>query len=105
MRSMAALVFPEFQTLDFFGPIEMLGGFRDEIEITTVAKAQGLVPSRHGQRISVDKTISEKRDYDLLFIPGGDSALIAARDEELMQWIRDVSANKSKPLWRIPRLI
>lgn len=96
MRSMAALVFPEFQTLDFFGPIEMLGGFRDEIEITTVAKAQGLVPSRHGQRISVDKTISEKRDYDLLFIPGGDSALIAARDEELMQWIRDVSANAER---------
>jgi hypothetical protein len=60
MRTMAALVFPEFQTLDFFGPIEMLGGFRDEIEIVTVAKEAGPVASRHGQRIVVDKLISRK---------------------------------------------
>ncbi len=93
MRKMAALVFPGFQTLDFFGPIEMLGGFRDEIEVITVAKGRAPVPSRHGQRISVDKVLAEDRAYDLLFIPGGDSALVAAEDEELMQWIRDVSAN------------
>lgn len=96
MRTMAALVFPEFQTLDFFGPIEMLGGFRDEIEVITVAKEAGPVVSRHGQRIVVDKLISEKSDYDLLFIPGGDSALIAAGDEDLMQWVRDVSANAER---------
>ena len=38
MRKMAALVFPGFQTLDFFGQIELLGGFRDDIELMTVAK-------------------------------------------------------------------
>ncbi|MEM8749189.1 MAG: DJ-1/PfpI family protein [Pseudomonadota bacterium] len=96
MRTMAALVFPEFQTLDFFGPIEMLAGFRDEIELVTVANEAGPVPSRHGQRIVVDKLISEKSDYDLLFIPGGDSALIAAEDEELMQWVRDVSVGAER---------
>jgi transcriptional regulator GlxA family with amidase domain len=92
MRTMAALVFPGFQTLDFFGPIEMLGGFRDEITITTVAKGRDPVPSRHGQKIIVDKILSEKADYDLLFIPGGDSALEAARDAELMQWVGHASA-------------
>ena len=93
MRTMAALVFPGFQTLDYFGPIEILGGFRDEIEITTVAKGRDPVPSRHGQRIIIDKVLSEQSDYDLLFIPGGDSALEAAGDEDLMQWIRQTSAN------------
>lgn len=91
MRTMAALVFPGFQTLDYFGPIEMLGGFRDEIELVTVAKKLDPVPSRHGQRICVDLTLAEKMDYDLLFIPGGDSAITAAEDEELLQWIRDVT--------------
>jgi len=91
MRTMAALVFPQFQTLDFFGPIEMLGGFLDEIEVVTVAKQAGPISSRHGQKIVVDKLLSQKSDYDLLFIPGGDSALEAAKDEELMQWIKDVS--------------
>jgi transcriptional regulator GlxA family with amidase domain len=92
MRTMAALVFPGFQTLDFFGPIEMLGGFRDEIAVTTVAKGRDPVPSRHGQRIMVDRVLSEKHNYDLLFIPGGDSALEAAGDEDLKQWIRQASA-------------
>ncbi|MEM9061515.1 MAG: DJ-1/PfpI family protein [Pseudomonadota bacterium] len=96
MRTMAALVFPGFQTLDFFGPIEMLGGFYEEIEVITVAQGSDPVPSRHGQRISVDKILSEKTDYDLLFIPGGDSALDAAKDESLMQWIRETSAQAER---------
>ena len=88
---MAALVFPGFQTLDYFGPIEMLGGFRDEIKTITVAKTADPVVSRHRQRIVVDATIEEGTDYDLLFIPGGDSALEAAKDQDLMDWVRETS--------------
>ena len=93
MRTLAALVFPGFETLDYFGPIEMLGGFGNEIEIITVAKGSDPVPSVHGQRVVVDKILSEKNDYDMLLIPGGDSALIESQDVELMEWIRETSAN------------
>ena len=98
MKKMAALVFPEFQTLDYFGPIEMLGGFRDEIEVITVAKEAAPVVTRHRQRVVVDKTLAEGSDYDLLFIPGGDSALIAAKDEAFMQWVRDASERAERVL-------
>ena len=91
MRKMAALVFPGFQTLDYFGPIEMLGGFRDEIEVVTVASSLDPVPSRHGQRIVPDRTLAESCDYELLFVPGGDSALDAAKDPAFMDWIRDTA--------------
>lgn len=74
----------------------MLGGFGQETEIITVAKGRDPVPSCHGQRIVVDKTISEKNDYDLLLIPGGDSALIEGKDEELLQWLREASAKAEK---------
>lgn len=96
MRTLAALVFPGFQTLDYFGPIEMFGDPAYDIEIITVAKSSGPVPSRHGQRLVVDALLSEKNDYDLLFIPGGDSALIEAEDQELMQWIKDASENAER---------
>ena len=76
----------------------MLGGFRDEIETITVATSLEPVASRHGQRILADKTLSEKTDYDLLFIPGGDSALEAAKDAELMDWVRAVSENADRVL-------
>ena len=98
MRTLAALVFPGFQTLDYFGPIEMLGDPEYEIEIITVAKSLNPVPSRHGQRIVADKLLSEKNDYDLLFIPGGDAALVEAEDEALKQWIRDASTNAERVL-------
>lgn len=96
MKTLAALVFPGFETLDYFGPIEMLGGYGQETKIITVAQNPEPVPSVHGQRIVIDKTVSEKIDYDLLLIPGGDSALEAAKDAELMQWIRDVSASAER---------
>lgn len=96
MRTLAALVFPGFETLDYFGPIEMLGGFGKETQIITVAKGSDPVLSCHGQRIVIDKTIYEKNDYDLLFVPGGDVALHEGEDEELLQWIREVSANAER---------
>lgn len=76
--------------------MEMLGGFGEETEIITVAKGCEPVPSCHGQRIVVDKTIYEKNDYDLLFIPGGNSALIEGEDEEMLQWIREASVKAER---------
>ncbi|MGB7336930.1 MAG: DJ-1/PfpI family protein [Salaquimonas sp.] len=96
MKTLAALVFPGFETLDYYGPIEMLGGYGNETEIITVAKGPDPVPSVHGQRIMIDKTIAEKHDYDLLLIPGGDAALAQAQDKELMDWIIQVSENAER---------
>ena len=91
MKSLAALVFPGFETLDYFGPIEMLGGYGKETEIITVAQTLDPVPSVHGQRIVPDRALAEKDDYDLLLIPGGDSALEVAKDEAFMGWLRRAS--------------
>lgn len=96
MRTLAALIFPGFQTLDFFGPIEMLGGIGDDIEIVTVAKTKDPVASRHGQRITPDRALSESDNYDLVLIPGGDAGLEAIKDAEFVQWIRDASANAER---------
>jgi hypothetical protein len=60
MRILAAMVFSSFQTLDYFAPIEMLGDYGDQIEIITVAKGNDPVPSVHGQKIVIDKQLSEK---------------------------------------------
>ncbi len=96
MKTLAAFVFPGFETLDYFGPIEMLGGYGNETEIITVAKERDPVPSSHGQRIVPDKILSEKNDYDLILIPGGDPALAQGEDEEVVQWIREASANAER---------
>lgn len=87
MRTLAAFVFPGFQTLDFYGPMEMLGGMREEISIVTVSETMEPVPSVHHQRIVPDKCIADGSDYDLLFLPGGDTALEAAKNPAIAEWI------------------
>ncbi|MEM8795051.1 MAG: DJ-1/PfpI family protein [Pseudomonadota bacterium] len=91
MKSLAVFIFPEIQTLDLFGPIEMLGGFRDQIKITLVAESAEPVITRHGQHVVPDATIHENRKYDLLLIPGGDSAIEAGRRSAAVDWIRAVA--------------
>lgn len=96
MRTLAAVVFPGFQTLDFFGPIEMFGDPAYDIDVITIAARAEPVSSRHGQRIVPDITMAERTDYDLLFIPGGDSALKECTTPNILQWIRDVSSNAER---------
>jgi putative intracellular protease/amidase len=95
LRTIAVLVFPGFQTLDLFGPLEMLGDLDGEVEITVVAETLEPVASVHGQRLLPDKTVSDGSEYDLLLIPGGDSALIAAKNNAITEWIIE-TANKAE---------
>ena len=89
MKKLAVFIFPGIQTLDLFGPIEMLAGFDDRIALTMVAETLAPLPTRHGQRICPDKTIDDGSDYDLLLIPGGDSAIDAGHRPEVIQWLQE----------------
>ena len=93
MKKLAVLVFPGFQTLDLFGPLEMLGDLGDKFEITIVAETFEPVTSVHGQSLLVDKTIADGCKYDLLFIPGGDSALEIAKISTVADWIVETATN------------
>ncbi len=94
MKTLAALVFPGFQTLDLYGPIEMLGDHDvGSVDIKIVAETRDPVPSYHQTRTAVDRTLADGADYDLLLIPGGDSAPLDPRNEAINQWIVDVSGN------------
>lgn len=88
LKRLAVLVFPGVQTLDLFGPIELLGGFDDKIALTLVAERNAPVPTRHGQRILPDRTIHDPAAYDLLMIPGGDSAIEVAKSDDAMEWVQ-----------------
>lgn len=87
MKSLAVFVFPGVQTLDLFGPVEFLGGFAERISLKLVAETEAPVATRHGQRILPDATIRDGTNYDLVLIPGGDSALDVAKRPAAMTWI------------------
>lgn len=92
MRSIGALIYPAFETLDLFGPIQMFGAVEDAFRITTVAENAGDVTSRHGQHIRVDHTFGDDQHYDLLLIPGGPGTWDQIDNPRLLQWITHASA-------------
>jgi transcriptional regulator GlxA family with amidase domain len=93
MRTLAALVFPGFQTLDLYGPLEILGDHKaGEVDIKIVAETLDPVPSYHGFKTIIDRTLANGTDYDLVLIPGGDSAPLEPRNTAINQWIVEASA-------------
>jgi transcriptional regulator GlxA family with amidase domain len=88
MKTLGVFIFPKIQTLDLFGPIEMFGGFREQITITLVAETSEPVPAVHGQLVVPDTTIEAGSSYDLLLVPGGDNAICAGRREAATTWIK-----------------
>ncbi|MDJ0686321.1 MAG: DJ-1/PfpI family protein [Alphaproteobacteria bacterium] len=93
MKSLGVFIFPGVQTLDLFGPVELLGGFFDRISLTFVAASLDPVVTRHGQRILPDKSIFEARSFDLLLVPGGDSAIEVGNNPDSVSWLEEVSDN------------
>ncbi len=93
MRSIAALVFPGFETLDLFGPIEMFGMLPEEFKISIVAEQDGEIASTHGQRVAVDHTFEQAEAFDMLLIPGGPGTRTQINNPAMLDWLRTSAAN------------
>lgn len=91
MRSIAALIFPGFELLDLFGPMEMFGLMHDEYDLHLVSESTGAIQSN--QRISAyaGRMLSECSRYDFLFVPGGAGTRREVNNQRLLDWISEVS--------------
>ena len=71
MRTVGTLLFPGFELLDVFGPLEMFGTLGDTYRLEMVAETVGPVASRQGPKAIADVAIEDASPYDILLIPGG----------------------------------
>lgn len=92
MRTIGALIFPEFELLDMFGPLEMFGMRRDEFEIRMVAEGKESVPSAQGPRTAVDDTYETNGNYDLILVPGGRGARQEVDNPATLSWLKKAEA-------------
>ncbi|PVB62476.1 DJ-1/PfpI family protein [Labrenzia sp. 011] len=88
MKSIGALIFPGFETLDLFGPLEFFGWLPEEFSIVTVGETAGSVTCRSGQTIAVDRLLDEGDAYDLLLVPGGPGTPVDKANTAVHDWIR-----------------
>jgi transcriptional regulator GlxA family with amidase domain len=93
MRRIGALIFPGFELLDMFGPLEMFGLLKDEFEICMVAEDEGAVPSAQGPKAIADATYETQTKYDLVLIPGGPGARREVDNAATLSWLKTVQSD------------
>lgn len=93
--SIGALVFPEFEMLDLYGPLEMFGMVDEHFEIHIVAETADPVAGRGGPKTHVDHVFADAHHYDILLIPGGLGTRQQVENQVLIDWIHDTAQHAS----------
>lgn len=90
-KTIGAVIFPGFELLDLFGPLEMFGMLEDAPDIRVVAETMDPVVSRQGPASVVDATFAEGATFDLLLVPGGPGTRPGIENEALIEWLGQAS--------------
>lgn len=93
MRRVGALIFPGFELLDLFGPLEMFGLLKNEFDLQLVAETTAPVASNQQVRATPDVTIAGTNHFDILFVPGGMGTRREVDNLPLLDWIRTTSGS------------
>lgn len=92
MLTLGALLYPDFELLDLYGPLEMFGTLGDDINIVTIAEAMGPVASTQGPQTVAEADFSSAPPLELLLIPGGIGTFPALQNHALISFLQDRSA-------------
>jgi transcriptional regulator GlxA family with amidase domain len=70
-RTLGAVLYPQFELLDVFGPLEMFGMLTGLVDITVVAQKAGPVASAQGPETVARHGFDDCPHLDLILVPGG----------------------------------
>lgn len=80
------ILFPGFELLDVFGPLEMFG-MSGAFDLFMVGMAPGFVTASYGTRVEVDYSGAALPACDVLLIPGGSGTRKAIEDPAFMDFL------------------
>ncbi|MBK1647710.1 dimethyladenosine transferase [Rhabdochromatium marinum] len=88
-RTIGVVLFPEFELLDVFGPVEMFGIAREHFDIRMVSEDGQTVASRQGPKSVVDHSFGDAVRYDILLVPGGQGTRREVYNESMLSWLQE----------------
>lgn len=87
------VIFDQFELLDVFGPLEMLGMYPETFELNMVSQERGTVSSAQGPGSVAETSFSDGRQYDILLVPGGQGTRREVDNPVLLDWLKAQSVN------------
>ena len=88
VKRLGVVLYPEFELLDVFGPLEMFGMLKDTVEITMVAQVKGLVRSAQGPEAMTSHGFDDAPHLDLLLVPGGFGTRAEVDNPTILDFLR-----------------
>ncbi|MEO6719448.1 MAG: DJ-1/PfpI family protein [Ferruginibacter sp.] len=85
------LLFEDFETLDVFGPVEILGRLKQFYSIKFYSLTGGKIKNSHGVIISTESLEEINNGVDIFLIPGGYGTRIEINNSLLIDAIRQIS--------------
>lgn len=106
--TLGVLLFPGFEMLDAYGPMEMWGSLKHAptrfwgdaskrvgINLVTIAATKGPVASNQGPKTLADFGFADAPALDYLLVPGGIGVMPVLQDKATLDWLR-AQAKKTK---------
>lgn len=89
IRTLGVLLFPGFELLDAYGPMELWGNLRNKVQIVTIATNRGEIASSQGPKTIADYGYNDAPHLDLILVPGGMGILQFLKDTATLEWLRE----------------
>ena len=86
-RTIGIVVFPGFETLDVYGPVQMWGRLPD-YKIVLVSEDGRPVSSSQGLATTVDHAFEAAPQFDILMMPGGTGTRTGVDNAALLDFLR-----------------
>ena len=91
MKQVGVLLFEDFETLDVFGPVEIFGRLRDYYQVKFFSLNGGLISNDHGVSIPTTSLYEIINGTHIFLIPGGFGTRKEVNNQELINYIMDIS--------------
>lgn len=88
-----AVLFPDFELLDIYGPIELFGMLGERVSITMLAERAGEIKSNQGPKGVADECLTDVSELDVLLVPGGWGTRAGVQNTYFLELLKAVSAN------------
>jgi transcriptional regulator GlxA family with amidase domain len=91
--NVSILLFEDFETLDVFGPVEILGRLKDHYQVAFYSQYGGMVKNFHGVSIETQNLESIASGTDIFLIPGGLGTRTLVNNIKFIQAIKQVAGS------------
>jgi putative intracellular protease/amidase len=87
-RTLGAILYPDFELLDYYGPLEMFGSTGHGLKIVTIAENTGPVRSVQGPCTVAEFSFADAPPLDLMLLPGGIGTMEQLGNPTMLDFLR-----------------